>query len=650
MESILKTGLKEILDGNFKDNGFLDCDKLLVGSEKLTEFYKSYIRVENEWEFNDETFQSLLLNAPDREAFKDYKVDWSIDDVKPFFEEFNVKRFWFKNTNNELNPYSKIPIKSNEVIAFQDGINTIFYTGEFLEGGQMFKEVKEQDTTAEQGDFFDDFLKPQPTNQSENKDKSYFNDFIYAYFPKKLFLSPYSRNFYILTQGKNSLRNREQPIIRIYFNLKPSRVNYVNIKEYLAYIEGFKSKVNGFVKEIENHLDSRNIPFQTKLPSSLENFNRSDTLVLYLSQNHYFYLYEFINSLVHSDEYKNIFGKKLPLFVKQLYSAIKGVGMSEDSLNPQGDSFGSSRCKLIYTTIEKLAIEDNKKDSLSIEEIIEELKTQGYNEDEFFRNPFTNYSYKIQLLEPVHGLNVELNPLNTRYYLYVYGRVALNYALELVEKAIWLNSEEITWITYYKAENIEDKDGYYRLVDKNEGELIYWYLYQIFKFGWMRKYFPKHLIEIIRNKVSETDIPLNLDTIKLKFSEAKTNYIDIWDDAQALINQNNGLLGFFSHLGQSVVTGARSIADEGEEYWETIFSVPEQSVISKIYELQKGTFGENKEIIKNARKIYYQYIKPLYPIPNKYGNYEFCPTEKGKLQIAMVMLFIYNPNLFDDES
>ncbi len=614
------------MDCKIDTNGHIEYDKILGDKKALTNFYTTYIQVEDNWKFKNEIFQKLLETAPDKDKYKNYRIDWNIENIKPFFEEFNVRRFWFVNKNKQSNPYREISVQENELVAFQDGINTIFYTGEYLEGGQMYSDIKEEEKPEVDTDFFDE-SQNQINGFAEKKGNS--NDFVYAYFPKRLFTSPGSKNFYILTQGKNLLRNREQAVIRIYFNLKPDSVNYQgSIADYLKCLEDFKSQVNHFIKSLKNYLNNRNIPFQTKLPTSLANFDRSDNFVLYVSQNHYYYIYQFIK--IHIEKYKNILNKGgLPLFIKQFDANISGVGIAEDPIYPKADSFGSNRCKLIYNTIQSLS---EKAVPFSVYDIIKDLSEQGYK-DEFYRNPFTEYNYTFNQLNEVKLS--DLYPTDTKFYLYEYGRVALNYALDLVERAIWLSPTKITWLTYYKSN--DGKEEEYRLVNSDELVLIFWYLNQILKFPWMRKYFPENVTNIIFNENKQIDMDNNVwKRIDNLFSkDLKEEYEEIKKSVEKIELSSKVFLKTIEIYAKNV-----------EEYLDTVLDVSQEDVIEKVYNMKKEEFGQNSDSIKNARKIYYKYIKPLYPIKNYYKNYEYVPTDRGKLQIAMVILATYCPSIF----
>jgi HopA1 effector protein family len=598
MATQLENDLKILLP--FKtDSEFIDVEKVLKDRKaSIKTFYEDgYVRPEKDWKISD---SALKLKS---------KIDLDITDVKPFYEDFTVEKFWFKNLDSNDSPYKNLKAPEGSVIGFKDGINTIFYQGNFLDGGDVYSN--------------DDEKKGNVVSERYSK-------FIYAYFPPKLYLSPNNKKYFILTQGKHLLRNREQPVVRFYFNLKPDKVDETDIKLFEESITYFQTEVKNFVQTIERHLNNRRIPFQFKLPISLGNFQRADTFVLYIAQKHYYYVYEFIKN--HAEKYVHILGSNTPLFTKP-FAEIEGVAIAEDP-DVAGDSFGKNRCTVVYEVIEKLAKNQDVKDTMTVANIITELKNRGYEEDGFFRNPFTRFNYVFSKLRPSSDLS-NLSPKNTKFYMYLYGRVALNYALDLIEKAIWLNTTEITWLTYYEDENAKEKG--YRLVDNQETVLIFWFLNQIIKFPWMRRRFPNNVVNIIlKNSDSIYQKDDYLTRLKNEFNQSKKEYFEVEKTVEE-----------FEFSSKLTWENVKTYAKKVEEYFDTEDNIPEEDIIKNIYEIQKGEFKDNPNLSKNAKKIYYKFLKPLYPIKNGYGNYEYIPTDKGKLQIAMIMLYVYCPSIFD---
>jgi HopA1 effector protein family len=618
---------------------YIKVENILTNDEKgkkdkINKLYEIYTCPDKDWEFNEVKLKSILENA-DEESKNTKTIDWNIRNIKPFREEFTVEKFWFKNTGKEETPYKDLEAGEGSVIAFKDGINTIFYKGEYLEGGEMYaNQAKAVVADAENQPSVIDNSTNDENKKKEEATSANYSKFIYAYFPPKLYLSPNNKAYFILTQGKNMLRIRDQAVIRFYFNLKPkkSNVNTTNFETYEESAERFKKRVNEFVNSFENYLNKRRIPFQFKLPISLENFQRADTFVLYVAQKHYYYLYEFITTK--AKQYSDILGEVTPLFTKP-FANIKGVSIADDP-DVSGDSFGINRCALIYDIIEKLAKFDDVKYTMTVANIITELHNLGYDFDnEFYRNPYTKYRYDFVLDNTEIGISNNFI-FDGRWYLYLYGRVALNYALDLVGNAIWLEHNKLTWMTYYESD--DKKEKCYRLVDKEESALIFWYLRQIIGFSWMRDYFPLNVIRIIldESKITNTEDHNVWERIKQLF------YKDLKEEYDLIQKNRKKFEWSLKAFSGIVEVYAKNI----EDYSNAVRGDFQEDEIEKIYTMEKDEFGKKTDLNKIARKIYYKYLKPLYPIRNFYKNYEYVPTERGKLQIAMMILSIYDPNIF----
>jgi len=135
-------------------------------------------------------------------------------------------------------------------------------------------------------------------------------------------------------------------------------------------------------------LNTYQLPFEMKCPANPLDFDRLDSIVLYLNRKNtpyflnileilYARLYEYLQSGV-------------PLFTHEIYP---GVGFAE---NPpkNSTSFGMSRCDLlaqgIYNCVEKNTAKKNW-----VREITTNLTAQGFDTDAFYLNPQSNYPYDI---------------------------------------------------------------------------------------------------------------------------------------------------------------------------------------------------------------------------------------------------------------
>lgn len=567
MEETLKENLRILLKGYFLDNDLIDSKKVLISQEEWKNFYEKY-------------------KNSDPEIIGDSLKDVKIEDVKPYFEKYNIKRFWFKDTE------STVAVKDNEIVAFQDGVKIILKPGDYINGGEV------------------DGLEENP--------KAKYQEFVYVYFPQKI--NKASDNFYIFTQGNYLLRNYYQPIIRYYFSLKP-----------------IQEKVSVFVEEIKNYLNDRKIPFQLKTPYKLNNFNRSDTLVLYVAQNHYFYLQEFIKTLKESG--KEILRKdRLPLFVRELYT---GIGFAEDPYF-SADSFGEQRCKLTIEAIQSLS---DRGCEVSINTVINYFIENGYNEIEFYRNPYTKFDYKFENLNEIVSEANQLKKSSIGKLLYLkYNGIALDYALDLIERAIWLDEATITWFSY-------DKEEQYRILKEEELYEIYWFLDKIIKINSNRKFFPTNIINLIENKINalKSDEKYNdtIDHLKYQTSSLydyliKNNSLDLTKYYQ---NKLQNLKNWSNITTLQKVERRRLDYIQRVGAWMGITKVPTIKN-GDIYKIAKEHFKEN-DMFMLAERLYRD-AKIDYPIQNEFGNYEYCPTSQGKLQVAMIMMFVYCPSLYDE--
>lgn len=515
-----------------------------------------------------------------------------------YYQYFNIRRFWFKDSK------PKIKLKENEILAFQEGRNIIFKPGRYVEGGEV----------------------------ENSKIGDQYSEFVYVYDPQKIRKS--TNNFYLQTYGQFLLNNANQHIIRFYFSLKPD-----------------KDKVNDFTDKIREHFNDRRIPFQFKTPFALNNFGRGDTLVLYLSQSHYFYVAEFINELVLKGLEDNIFKDNLPLFVKQLEfrQGIKSckIGFAEDPFFAGLDSFGEHRCGLVYDIINEIG---KNKDSVTIDEIIMEI-TKQYKEDKFYCNPHTEFDYKFDDYFgksdlPAYDCDDSILSWWTKPVYFTFNLVALNYGLDFIERAIWTTDESFTWFTWDNA------DGSYRVVTDDERLTIYGFLDKLLKINYNRRRFPKNVIRIIEDTVSTVrqnkNSGANYDNIWEKIvKESKKTWIDIIQEAQ---QDSSWLERIGSWMPTTRLNQEETNIEERIGKWvETLQKWNPKNIDDEgIYKFD--IFANKKETLRYTFQIYNKFAKPNYPIKNEYGNYEYVPTDEGKLQVAIVMLYVYCPILFEKAS
>lgn len=539
--------------------------------------------------------------------------DLNIEELLPFIQEFNEKRFWMIEDN------SKVRLKEGQLLVSQNGQTIVINAGNYLNGG-FFKE--EDDNVENRG-----LLDP---------DTKIIRRFVYIYRTKKVERAV--KNFYVNVEGDYALKIVEKPIIRFYFNLLPDKEGAKIWSDYLQY-----------------EFNKWRIPFQLKYPLNLKNYNYSDSGVLYISQNHFPLVVYVLNNFMSRLYSMGIVGDSIPLFTKQLY---KGVAFAEDPLNTsENESYGMHRCNLIWTFIKnnKLTLDENNRET-TIEKTTEHLMESGYNKG-FYRNANTEYKYNFEanfeskftnsydystklnfineirdklesrvekvdnFLEmydkfkdsykkDIQSLNNILRQFNTNFdefnsFTKEYGRLkylklAENYAKDLIEKAIWNpDKKEYDWLTYDQRDKKNSKTGFYRLVLVEEKEQINLFLTLLI----VNKRIEKDYYQLARDRLGLSPIPdSELMDIPIKF-------INLWS---LLDNEHSDLVENISKIQDEVnamgsitklMDGARNLAPKVNDYFE----------------------------------------KLSLPTKNDFGNYEYCPTFQGKLKIALLYVFASDP-------
>lgn len=515
-----------------------------------------------------------------------------IEEVKSFFLKYNIRRFWFKDS------VSKYFVEEDEIVAFQDGVNIILKSGSYINGGQVDYDLE----------------------------KSKYKEFVYVYDPQKIYKK--TDTFYLMTYGEYLLNNINQPIVRFYFSFTPN-----------------KHKVQNFLNEIRDYFNQRKIPFQFKTPYLLVDFLRSDTLVLYVAQNHYFYIREFLKELIQKEERESILEKRdsilrdsLPLFVKKI---SRGVGFAEDPFYTS-NSFGEERCEIIYNIINELTI------PVTIGNIASKLKSRGYSNGEFFRNPHTEFNYDFDYFTRANSATLlETINLETLPYLnifkYRFLEVARDYSLELLERANWKGENDFSWFSYNEEEGDNGyKKGYYKFLDKDETKEIFWVLDRIFRVKAIREYFPKNVIRIVEDKVDKfKDDELFKGKIKIWKTTLSYSYAYIYDSLSK-ISLTEQFTPFINPAGK----GKKSALYDGVLNFLKGFNLNDIKP-EEFQNISKEEFRKN-DMLGIAKKIKKKYTNINYPIPNTFGNYEYVPTSDGKLNVLMIMLFVSYPSLFDE--
>lgn len=394
--------------------------------------------------FHDDSIYERYKNEIHGFNFKDQ----NIEEILPFVNRFNEKRFWQIEYND------KIKLIEGQRLVSQDGQSIIAEAGEYLNGGFFREEDKIENRTP---------LDP---------DTSIVRSFVYLYRAKKI--DRPKKNLYVNLEGDYAVKVANKPLIRFYFNLLPDLEGIVAWANYLQYT-----------------LDRHRIPFQLKYPLNLKNYNYSDSGVLYISQNHYPLVAQVLKEFMENLGGVSIVGKSIPLFTRKLYD---GVGFAEDPFSSK-DSFGEQRCKLIWKiiTTNKLVLgKDSRIDTL--ETIVAHLKKLKYT-DKFYRSPNTDYKYNFDtyfnpsnidsktfsyVKQAILTLEKRIDKVNDetkKYDRYQFLEIAENYAKDLIEKAIWNPTTNCyDWITYAETDK---KEGFYRVVEEPEKRLLKLFLQEL---------------------------------------------------------------------------------------------------------------------------------------------------------------------------
>lgn len=522
---------------------------------------------------NEEDFMNLLQYRYENPNENNPSLEGYIETVLPFTEIFNEKRFWLIENNEDI--LNKIHLENGQQLVSQDGQSIIVNAGEYLNGGFLIDEKKEDDDT--------------------------YNRFTYLFRNKKID-RPEKINYYVNVEGDFAVKVFNKPLIRFYFHLLPQ-----------------KEKILEWAKYIQDYLNKYRIPFQLKYPFNLNNYEKSDGGVLYVSQNHFPLVVPLINQI--AIKYKELLHAKVPLFVLKLYD---GVGFAEDPFFSD-DSFGTHRRKMIWEDIIKKIITPNDHcvalgSDEFVNKIIVQLNKLGYSKG-LYLNSFTDFSYNFKShmgAVEMSSLVLSQKPSSTttlglitkniakikaQYIDLIddFGRmrfqeVAQNYGKDLVEKAIWnAKTDTYYWLCY-------DQDGngnhFYRTTTNQELHVLKLFL-SLLSEDTKDDYYQKIADKIILQP--EVNLPIN--NVK-----EVTKVLDI----------------IYSHNDDN---------KENERVLEII-----DEIQRSINDLKNPTKLEKEDIQKLAKVVDKFFEKFGLPIKNNFGNYEYCPNYNGKLKIAFLFL------------
>lgn len=178
---------------------------------------------------------------------------------------------------------------------------------------------------------------------------------------------------YIYYIGKTKNNENLSQIVRLYFNVK------FDCAKNLAEL-------------INTELDSYAIPHSLKFLNHKINFNRVDSLVLYLDKRYFDISLRILNenkSYIQTTLYHEI-----PMFTKKLFP---GIAFAENPFN-ENESFGTLRCSLIADAMVD-AFFNKVEQSNNFSFVINSIKSKHYNPDAFYLNPNSKYPYNFKILD-----------------------------------------------------------------------------------------------------------------------------------------------------------------------------------------------------------------------------------------------------------
>lgn len=140
------------------------------------------------------------------------------------------------------------------------------------------------------------------------------------------------------------------------------------------------------IKELVRALDKYQLPFEMKCPADPKNFDRKDTIVLYLNKRYHHLVMEVLSSI-----YPGLLDhleSDVPLFTKKLFP---GIGFGE-SPPKNSTSFGMSRCDIIAQSIFNSILNEIPQSNWT-ESFIDDIRKQGFDPEQFYLNPFNSFPY-----------------------------------------------------------------------------------------------------------------------------------------------------------------------------------------------------------------------------------------------------------------
>lgn len=500
-------------------------------------------------------------------------------------------------------------------------------------------------------------------------------DYVYLSTPKKYFsvTSKNSEKLTVAIAGDNYIYMVGKPTLRIYFHLKC-----------------FTRGIREWVRFISEKLDSKGIPYTMKYLLNQKDYIYSDSAVLYISQSNYPLVLPFLHevSVIFGDTEANLLRSSTPLFTKKLF---RGIAIAEDPIinighNKEETSFGRECCDRIVRILEqdsvKSLLEINSYDiETAVIKIAEIAQNESlFNVEEPFRNPGTFFNYEVPTFKESREQITYLPWWGDSGRL-LFLKLALKYANELCEKAIWISSNNCTWITYFEEQAKEGEEYYkrtfHRVVGKKELGLIKYFLEKLSQFVEDKDYYKRvyssikydteidgdifsnedfdnllnHLVlKEIRNKYIKDCVNTLVTRFEISFEDA-SNIIEkviIKQNSDTEINSLIKEISLLSSLRKNNAPSQLAIEILHEIKNSMQFKMPKDELLNQVVIDGNITNLRNiaeRDALKLADIIMKRYESVDLPLRNTFNNYNFCPGIEGKAGIGLFFLILFVPSV-----
>ncbi|MDI9874106.1 T3SS effector HopA1 family protein [Flectobacillus rivi] len=501
-----------------------------------------------------------------------------------------------------------------------------------------------------------------------------FKEYVYLSTPKKYFseTSKNSEKLTVAIAGDNYIYMVGKPTLRIYFHLKC-----------------FTRGIREWVKFISEKLDSKGIPFTMKYLLNQKDYIYSDSAVLYISQSNYPLVLPFLHevAVIFGNTEANLLRSSTPLFTKKLF---RGIAIAEDPISnidqsKEDTSFGRECCKRIVKMLEQESVKSLLEiNSYNIESVIIKIERMVQNESLFnveepFRNPNTSFDYELPTFNEGREQTTYLPWWGDSGKL-LFLKLAQKYADELCEKAIWVSSNNCTWITYIE-EPVKDEKEYnrtcHKLVGKKELGLIKYFLEKFSQFVKDNDYYKRVYSSINYNTEIDGDIFSNEDfdrlmdhlvldeirksyfkdyinTLVSKFEISLEDAIKIIENAIIKLNNDTELnvlikdISLLPSLSQNNAPIQLAIEILHEIKRSMPLKMPKDELLNQVVIDGNITNLRNiseRDALKLADIIMKRYESIDLPLRNTFNNYNFCPGIEGKAGIGLFFLILFVPSV-----